>query len=143
MTKVVRRLLSVAITAAVIFMPVTEVSACEGEQILLLVNAERAKNNLSPYVMDKSFCDLALVRAREQEERFSHTRPDNSEWYTVSPLVMSENIAKATSDDGEIVVSGWMQSESHKANVLASESTRCGIATYQSNGMTYTVMLTN
>ncbi len=146
MAKVRRWLLSMIVVAAAFLMPQIEVSAADEQQMLNLVNNERKTMGLAPYELDRSLSRFALIRAKEQEKVFSHERPDGTQWYTVSELVNSENIAKAENGEqaeGESIITAWMQSVSHKENVLSDESSKCGFGIYQTNGMTYVVMLTD
>ncbi|MDE6232033.1 MAG: transporter, partial [Lachnospiraceae bacterium] len=53
------------------------------EQVVDLVNAERAKAGLSPLTLDKEISSAALIRTKEIEKSFSHTRPDGRKFSTV------------------------------------------------------------
>lgn len=48
------------------------------EQVVALVNAERAKVNLPALTMTTKLNEAALVRAKETVQSFSHTRPNGS-----------------------------------------------------------------
>ena len=52
-------------------------------EVLRLVNRERAANGLAAVSLDKSLCDAAQIRATEIKSSFSHTRPDGSSCFTV------------------------------------------------------------
>ena len=79
-----------------------------------------------------------MVRAAECEKSFSHTRPDGTEWWTVdSSLMYGENLASGYYD-ADSVVSAWMTSPGHKANILNAGYATVGIAVYQTlNGTWY------
>ena len=59
----------------------------------------------------------ANIRAKEIVRSFSHTRPNGSEWYTVSSLVYAENLAVGYQTAQE-VVDAWLASPGHKANIM-------------------------
>ena len=79
----------------------------------------------------------SVVRANEITTKFSHTRPDGTDWYTVNAdLQYGENLAEGynTADD---VVNAWMASPTHRANILKPDFTTCAISTTTQNGRTY------
>lgn len=106
------------------------------EQVVEIVNAERAKAGLGALTLDKSIEAAALVRAREIEISFSHTRPDGRSFSTVlndngiSFSGAGENIAWGQKSPEE-VVNAWMNSPSHRANILNSRFTKIGVGYYQ------------
>lgn len=99
-----------------------------------LINAERVNAGLPAFVWDDDLELCALVRASELPANFSHTRPNGTDWYTVdSNLMWGENVAKGY-EDAAGVVSGWMNSASHKANIMDAEFVTCTIGIYEANG---------
>ncbi|ABX42308.1 CAP domain-containing protein [Lachnoclostridium phytofermentans] len=120
------------------------------EQVVKLVNEERAKNGLSPLTIDKSVESAALVRSKEIEKSFSHTRPNGSTFSTalkeqgVNYMAAGENIAWGQKSPEE-VMQAWMNSEGHRANILNAKFTKIGVGYYQnSNGTKYwTQLFTN
>ena len=54
-------------------------------EVLDLVNAERAKEGLSPLAMDRGLLEAAMQRAVEISYYFSHERPDGTDCWTASP----------------------------------------------------------
>lgn len=117
------------------------------EQVVKLVNAERTKNGLSPLTIDKSVESAALVRSKEIEKSFSHTRPNGGSFSTalkeqgVSFMGAGENIAWGQKSPEE-VMQGWMNSEGHRANILNAKFTKIGVGYYQnSNGTNYWTQL--
>ena len=110
-------------------------------KVVELVNAERAKQGLSPLTVKSELMDYAQLRSTEIVDNFDHKRPDGS-----SPLnyVMSldgihragENIAGGYSTP-EKVMEGWMNSTGHRQNILNSSYTMIGVGCYKSNGMLY------
>lgn len=108
------------------------------QQVVKLVNIERAKYNLSPVTMDESVREAAQVRAVEIQNSFSHTRPNGKHFTTalkeagVSYNGAGENIAWGQKSPEE-VVTGWMNSEGHRANILNSKFTNIGVGHIQNN----------
>lgn len=111
-------------------------------EILRLVNKERAANGLSALSLDKSLCDAAQIRATEIKSSFSHTRPDGSSCFTVlSQLGINyggagENIAYGQRSPEE-VMTAWMNSAGHRANILNASFTKLGVGVYSSGGTLY------
>ena len=98
---------------------------------LSLVNTQRANAGLTALQWSQGLADAAMVRAQEIVKTFSHTRPDGSDWWTVnSNLQYGENLAKLYNSP-DSVVSAWMASPTHKANIMASGYKTCGISIYQ------------
>ena len=112
-------------------------------QVVKLVNAERAKEGLSPLTVDTSVQAAAQVRAVEIQTSFSHTRPNGSSFSTalkeqnVSYRSAGENIAWGQRSPQE-VVTAWMNSAGHRANIMNANFTKIGVGYYQnSNGTKY------
>ncbi len=100
-------------------------------------NQARMAAGLSALTWDSTLAQCAAVRATEATESWSHTRPNGSAWWTVNSQVQyGENLAK-NYQSGEDVVSGWMASPSHKANLLGSDYKTVGIAVYNYGGKWY------
>lgn len=117
------------------------ISSYAGE-VLKLVNAERAKAGLSELTTNSSITAAANKRAQETTQSFSHTRPNGSGFstvlteYGVSFRAAGENIAYGQKTPQE-VVTAWMNSAGHRANILNSNFGKIGIGVYQSNGVIY------
>lgn len=111
------------------------------EQVLSIVNSERAKYGLSPLTYDSTLARAADIRAVEIRTLFSHTRPDGTSCFTVLDEVgysyrsAGENIAYGQST-AEEVMTAWMNSEGHRANILG-DYTFIGIGVYESGGTIY------
>ena len=102
-----------------------------------IVNAKRAENGLAALNWSNGLESCAMVRATEAASKFSHTRPNGKDWYTVnSELMWGENLAKGY-DSAQSVVDAWMASPTHAANILAGDFTTCSIAVYETNGKLY------
>lgn len=112
-------------------------------EVVDLVNAERAKEGLSPLTIDTKVQAAAQVRAVECEQSFSHTRPNGSSFATalkeqhVSYMSAGENIAWGQRSP-QAVMDAWMNSEGHRANIMNPNFTTIGVGYYQNaNGTNY------
>lgn len=101
-------------------------------QVVALVNQEREAYGLSALATDTSLMNAAQTRSVEIVSTFSHTRPDGRRCFTAfteagySGRTMGENIA-AGQRSPEEVVTAWMNSEGHRANILNSSFTVIGV----------------
>ena len=115
-------------------------------EILSLVNKERAANGLSAVSLDTAICSAADIRAKEIKSSFSHTRPDGRSCFTVlsdngiSYSGAGENIAYGQRSASE-VMTAWMNSSGHRANILNGSFTKLGVGVYSSGGTLYFVQL--
>lgn len=106
------------------------------EQVVKLVNEERAKVGAGALTLDKEIEAAALARAKEIETSFSHTRPDGRNFSTaltdagITFRSSGENIAWGQRSPEE-VVKAWMNSEGHRANILNTNFTKIGVGYYQ------------
>ena len=110
------------------------------DAVVRQTNQERAARGLGELRVDAELSRAAAVRARELVESFSHTRPDGSDWSTVSTAVSGENIARGH-DSAERVMAAWMSSEGHRANILRGSFSRIGVCAYRAGGVLYWVQL--
>ncbi|MBD5542939.1 MAG: hypothetical protein HDR01_01515 [Lachnospiraceae bacterium] len=117
------------------------------EQVVKLVNEERAKAGLNPVTLDKEIEAAALIRAKEIQSSFSHTRPNGSSFSTVLKEQgirysgAGENIAWGQISP-EAVMEAWMNSDGHRANILNPKFTKLGVGYDQSaKGRNYWVQL--
>lgn len=106
------------------------------KEVVNLVNAERAKEGLSPLTIDTRVQAAAQVRAKECEQLFSHTRPNGTSFSTalkeqnVSYRSAGENIAWGQKTPQE-VVTAWMNSSGHRANIMNANFTTIGVGYYE------------
>jgi uncharacterized protein YkwD len=109
----------------------SEEIAAAVQEAFALVNAQRTAAGLSPLNWNEGLEDAARVRAQEITTYFSHTRPDGSSWWTVnSTLQYGENLAKLYQSSSS-VVNAWMNSPTHRANIMDSSFITIGMAIYQ------------
>ncbi len=108
-------------------------------QILDLVNAERAASGLSPLSWSNTLASDASIRATELPISWSHTRPDGSVWWKAgSQTSQGENLAMGQTSPSQ-AVGDWMQSQTHRDNILDANYTRLGVACYYCGGTYYWV----
>lgn len=127
-----------------------EQSALE-QEVFEKVNEERAKVGLKPLAFCKVLADCARAHSNDMHDRgfFAHINPDG--WapsqraregragsYTFEQIVpdlyygIAENIAMGCADASQ-VINLWMNSPSHKANILSTEYTHIGVGVCSSN----------
>jgi len=95
-------------------------------ELIRLVNIERERAGLHPYVMNQELMRFSQVRARELATQYSHTRPDGS-------LAGFEIIAQGQLNP-ERAVNAWLGSAGHRAAILDPELTLVGAGVYISQG---------
>lgn len=101
------------------------------------VNEIRAQAGLNELKWDKNLETVANVRAKECSEKFSHTRPNGSQWYTVNSKIQGgENLAFGF-DNAEDCVGAWMDSPTHRDNILYDEFEKVAISIYEDDGTLY------
>ena len=112
--------------------PVIE-AASWNEEVLRLVNIERANAGLAPLSYAWNAQAAADIRASEIVESFSHTRPNGTECFTVFEEAgveitypAGENIAMGQQSPSW-VMEDWMNSPGHRANILDPEFTRLAV----------------
>ena len=107
----------------------------EDENYLLeLINAERRKHNLNDLKIDKELQNIAILKANDlvNNNYFSHTSKtygspfDMLKQYNISYKTASENIAGNPNIDAAL--SSWLNSESHKKNILSNDYNYTGLA---------------
>lgn len=111
------------------------------------INVERHHAGLSPLQLDDNLVRAAEIRAVEIQTKFAHHRPDGRDVKTVlenrSFSRFGENLAVSETMDAERIVRAWIQSPSHRANILGRHYTSMGIACQQNkdDGHYYWVLL--
>lgn len=162
-------LLLALVLSAVILLPTVSASAAEWEsgisavsvssvesvlseqayqnEVLSLINQQRASHSLKPLTATAAIGSMAAVRAKEASVLFSHTRPDGSTpaslfaQYKVVYSTAGENLAYGYTTPSALV-SAWMLSPEHRDNILNPNFQYTGIGVYQSdNGKIYYAQL--
>lgn len=106
-------------------------------QVITLVNQERAKQGLKPLTGDAALNNMALAKAQDmsQNNYFSHTSPtygspfDMMTKFGIKYSYAGENIAMGQKTPAE-VVTAWMNSEGHRANILNANYNLIGVGYY-------------
>lgn len=102
-----------------------------------LVNETRADEGLDTLTWDQGLESTSAVRAEECSSSFSHTRPNGSPWYSVNSQIMGgENLAFGFDDAGS-AVDAWMDSPTHRDNVLYPDFTKIAISVYVADDGTH------
>lgn len=97
--------------------------------MLNLVNEEREKHGLEKLWYSARVHEIATLRAYELTSYYSHTRSDGRGFHTafvdngIKYKIVGENIAYGRNmfDTVEEVFNAWMDSESHRDNILSPE----------------------
>ena len=116
------------------------------DEVIRLVNIERANAGLAPLAKNGSVCQAAGTRAGETAVSFSHTRPDGRSCFTILEEMgifytsCGENIAAGYRTPEE-VVRGWMNSPGHRANILDESFEEIGVGVAEVNGTLYWTQL--
>ena len=124
--------------------PPTTKSAEEiDSEILRIINEVRCANELNPLEIKDNLTMIAQIRAKEASEKWSHERPDGTLVDTLANemhlewQVIGENLANHTGASAEKIVDAWMNSETHRQNILNSRFQKCGIAEFENDNITY------
>ena len=103
-------------------------------------NKARVAEGIEPLVLNEGLMLATDTRAAELVLAFSHTRPDGTLCFTVSGDAYAENIAMGQST-ASIVVSAWLNSPGHRANIMNSDYKSIGISCFETAGGYYWVQL--
>ena len=122
------------------------------ESVVQLVNIEREKYGLPSLYLDKRISNIARMKSRDMADNnyFAHNSPTYGSAgemllnFGVTWSMWGENIA-AGQGSPEQVVSQWMNSPSHRENILSPNFAFIGVGyCTNANGKTYwTQMFTN
>lgn len=107
------------------------------QQVLDLVNQERAKAGLSALTMNAELSKVAMAKAKDMYDNnyFAHQSPtygspfDMMKSFGIKYNVAGENIAKGQRTAAD-VMKDWMNSPGHRANILKDGFKQIGIAYY-------------
>ncbi|WP_243112497.1 MULTISPECIES: CAP domain-containing protein [Acutalibacteraceae] len=114
-------------------------------QVVQLVNQERTSRGLSALSVDTALTKTATLKSQDMAKLgyFDHTSPtygspfDMMKQFGISYRTAGENIAMGQTSPQQ-VMTGWMNSEGHRANILNSSYTKIGVGIAQnSNGQYY------
>ena len=113
-------------------------------QVIELVNAERAANNLPPLQYNEELTVAARLHSQDMGDNnyFSHTSQDGRAFNErileagYDYAAGGENIAAGYSTP-EAVVAGWMDSDGHRANILSPDYCDIGVGYAAVTGSQY------
>lgn len=116
------------------------------EQVVSLVNKERAKEGLAPLTINWELARVAKYKSQDMHDKkyFSHTSPtygspfDMMKSFGISYKAAGENIAKGQTSATQ-VMDGWMNSSGHRANIMDAKFTHIGVG-YVKDGNYWTQM---
>jgi hypothetical protein len=105
------------------------------EQLLELTNKDRAEQNLPPLVLNQVLSKAASLKATYMFEQdfWAHNAPDGTTpWYFFKKAgytytYAGENLARGFTDSSE-VVDAWMNSPTHRENMLSPNYREIGFA---------------
>lgn len=117
-------------------------------EVVRLVNVRRESAGLKPLKADAELSRIARLKSRDMCDKkyFSHTSPTYGSPFQmmkdfgISYRYAGENIAMGQRTPSE-VVSAWMNSPGHRANILNASFTKIGVG-YVSTGNYWTQMFT-
>lgn len=103
-------------------------------EVVALVNAERAKAGVEPLEQDIALNQLAIIKAQDMIQRgyFDHISPYYGHPWDMATLFdyeftrFGENIARNFNHPKD-VIAAWMASENHRENMLREHYTHIGV----------------
>jgi len=109
-------------------------------QVVRLVNQERASRGLSALSIDTALTKTATLKSQDMAKLgyFDHTSPtygspfDMMKQFGISYRTAGENIAMGQTSPQQ-VMTAWMNSEGHRANILNSSYTKIGVGIAQNS----------
>ncbi|NCN87702.1 MAG: hypothetical protein GW941_02285 [Candidatus Pacebacteria bacterium] len=104
-------------------------------QVVELTNAERANAGLPPLTLNSKLTNAALSKGQDMfnDQYWAHVAPDGKQpWGFISDngysyRVAGENLARDFSNSSDMM-SAWMRSPTHKANIVNTRYQEIGIA---------------
>lgn len=115
--------------------------------ILNLINNARVKNNLSKLTLNTALTNVAQIKADDMVKNnyFSHTSPNYG-----SPFTMMQSLGISYKSAGENIagnsnitnaVNSWLNSSTHKKNLLSKSFNNLGIGISKSNTYGYVIVV--
>ncbi|PEC49965.1 hypothetical protein COJ46_13815 [Bacillus sp. AFS077874] len=113
-------------------------------KVVDLTNAERTKAGLKPFTVNATLSKTARLKSQDMTDKnyFDHTSPtygspfDMMKQFGITYSYAAENIAKGQKTPEE-VVTAWMNSAGHRANILNPNLTQIGVG-YDSRSNAWT-----
>ncbi|OJF93049.1 CAP domain-containing protein [Alkalibacterium sp. 20] len=124
------------------------------QTIISLLNELREEQNLNTLKSNDMLKAAAIIRAKETEESFSHTRPNGTDPFTVFEeegisypyRIVGENLGMATyymseEEMAELLFDGWVESEGHYENMIKPEYEEIGVGVHYDGEFLYATQL--
>ena len=114
----------------------------KANEVLQIVNKERAAVGLNQLRMDTELQEAAMKRAAEIGLNFDHIRPNGTEWTTICPSKANgENIALGITSASQ-VMSEWMSSnKGHREAILYKSFNSIGVGCFKNGDVYYWVQI--
>jgi len=137
MNKISKMLCPLATVGMLLMAPMAQAGGALEHAVLTNVNAARVANGLQPL----RYCDAldgpSALRAASSNILFAHKRPDGREVKTAfAPQEydwFGENLAVSNVQDAGKIVQAWMNSPTHRANLLNRHFTQMAVASVKGN----------
>ncbi|MBI2327904.1 hypothetical protein HYU92_06325 [Candidatus Curtissbacteria bacterium] len=105
------------------------------DQIIQLTNSKRSQNNLQPFTYNALLASAAAAKAKDMlaADYWAHNSPSGkTPWSFITAagyryIFAGENLARDFNDPGS-VVDAWMNSPSHRSNLLDNNFREIGVA---------------
>lgn len=100
-------------------------------EVLYYVNVARVDNGLQPLSYADELSGPVAIRANDIMSVFAHQRPDGSEVKSLLTTTydwFGENLAASAVQDAQKIVNAWMNSPTHRANLLNRHFTQMAVA---------------
>lgn len=124
------------------------------ETIIRLVNELRQELNLPILESNDMLKAAAMMRAKETEESFSHTRPNGLDAFSIfeeegieyNYQRAGENLGMATyymseEEMAELIFEGWVESEGHYKNMVLPDYEEIGIGVHYDGEFLYATQI--
>lgn len=106
----------------------------QAQEVLKLVNAERSKQGLKALILSKDLNKVAQLKAEDMKDKnyFDHNSPTYGSPFQmmrnfdIDYRTAGENIAAGQRSAQEVMTS-WMNSSGHRANILNGNYTKLGV----------------
>jgi uncharacterized protein YkwD len=110
--------------------------ALNSKDITMLTNAERSKEGLGALTFNTRLAAMAEAKAIDMinKQYFAHVSPDGTDVTKLAANVhyaylnLGENLALGDFRSSDDVVTGWMNSPGHRANILNKNFTEIGVS---------------
>ena len=103
------------------------------KEVISQLNTYRKSKGKNTLKTNSSLTKAADIRAYEIAYKFSHTRPNGKECYSLSNLISGENIAKGYMSP-TAVMNGWKNSSEHNKNMLYPKFKKIAVSCFALRG---------